>query len=172
MMKNKCLCGQCTATIKSSTMFNWWSSSLFLVSCFEVYLSSEKSVIDLTSRLAGKLRNNFFAWQVKGMNALFGLHLQISVGESLIVGTAVSRFGCFYCCLLYILHCSNFKWRNNAYVSTCWCIAIVIKLLKIYSNGWKMHVACRKFCFLILLDREDGWTPIIVIAVLLWFCGP
>ena len=27
--------------------------------------------------------------QVKGMNALFGLHLQISVGESLIVGTAV-----------------------------------------------------------------------------------
>lgn len=131
MMKSKCLCGQCTATIKSSTMFNWWRSSLFLVSCFEVYLSSEKSVIGLTSRLAGKLCNNFFAWQVKGMNALFGLHLQISVGESLIVGTAVSRFGCFYCCLLYILHCSNFKWRNNAYESTCWCIAIVIKLLEI-----------------------------------------
>jgi len=30
------------------------------------------------------------------MNALFGLHLQISVGESLIVGTAVSCFGCLY----------------------------------------------------------------------------
>lgn len=30
------------------------------------------------------------------MNALFGLHLQISVGESLIVGTAVSHFGCVY----------------------------------------------------------------------------
>ena len=30
------------------------------------------------------------------MNALFGLHLQISVGESLIVGTAVSCFGFFH----------------------------------------------------------------------------
>ena len=35
------------------------------------------------------------------MNALFGLHLQISVGESLIVGTAVSHFGCFYYNIVY-----------------------------------------------------------------------
>lgn len=41
-----------------------------------------------------------FAWQVKGMNALFGLHLQISVGESLIVGTAVSY--------LYVLTCNMY----------------------------------------------------------------